>query len=188
MASKKGNIGPLLLLLGGGLLLMAGKKASAAPALSPAPGGTDQNGFPSDNNLGDMSLPRGIRNNNPGNIILTNIPWEGKIPTSQNTDGEYEQFTNIIYGIRAMIKNLYSYRDRGLDTITRIVSTWAPDDAATVNNYIAFVSENTRVNPENRFPLDNMDAFYKLVASMAYFENGRPAVSPSQFEKAMAIL
>lgn len=185
MAQKKNKTG-LLLLAGAAVLMFSGKSKAAGPSpngqIDPA------TGFPSDNNLGDMSLPRGIRNNNPGNIILTNIPWEGKIPTSQNTDGEYEQFTNIIYGIRAMIKNLYSYRDRGLDTITRIVSTWAPDDAATVNNYIAFVSENTRVNPENRFPLDNMDAFYKLVASMAYFENGRPAVSPSQFEKAMAIL
>ncbi|MCA9329527.1 hypothetical protein KDA11_02695, partial [Candidatus Saccharibacteria bacterium] len=34
--------------------------------------------------------PRGIRNNNPGNIRISNNQWRGKIPVSQNTDGSFE--------------------------------------------------------------------------------------------------
>ena len=36
--------------------------------------------------LGRKELTRGIRNNNPGNLVLTNIAWQGKIPNSQNTE------------------------------------------------------------------------------------------------------
>ena len=30
------------------------------------------------------NAPRGIRNNNPGNLIFTNIKWNGKLPKEQN--------------------------------------------------------------------------------------------------------
>lgn len=32
--------------------------------------------------------PRGIRNNNPANLIKTSIPWNGKL--ANNTDGRFE--------------------------------------------------------------------------------------------------
>lgn len=42
-------------------------------------------------------LPRGIRNNNPLNIKIGN-DWKGEVP---NTDGTFEQFESMEYGLRA---------------------------------------------------------------------------------------
>jgi hypothetical protein len=61
--------------------------------------------------------PRGIRNNNPGNIRLTRIDWEGKLLDSDNTDREFEQFVSPYFGLRAMARNLKSYQERGVTTI-----------------------------------------------------------------------
>ena len=36
--------------------------------------------------LNRTDLPRGIRNNNPGNLIYTTIAWEGKISYANNRD------------------------------------------------------------------------------------------------------
>jgi hypothetical protein len=39
--------------------------------------------------MGDGSenfIPRGIRNNNPGNIKKNNIEWEGLVPEDEQTD------------------------------------------------------------------------------------------------------
>ncbi|MEO6498293.1 MAG: hypothetical protein ABIN95_04740, partial [Mucilaginibacter sp.] len=71
--------------------------------------------------LGKSGLPRGMKNNNPGNIRRGATAWQGKIPLGQNTDGAFEQFTTYVYGIRAMIKNLLSYYRDGLNTVERII-------------------------------------------------------------------
>lgn len=104
--------------------------------------------------LGMKKLARGIRNNNPGNIRIGKTAWRGKIPISQNTDGEFEQFQTFALGVRAMIKNIQSYqRDRGINTIEQIIKTWAP--ASDNNNtvaYIAAVSMQSGLSPTQ--PLD----------------------------------
>lgn len=61
------------------------------------------------------NLSRGLRNNNPGNLILTSIGWDGKIPNAQNTDGTFEQFTSANYGIRANV----STGAKGVSTVVK---------------------------------------------------------------------
>jgi len=69
------------------------------------------------------ALPRGIRNNNPGNIRFTSVPWRGKVAWPDNTDIDcttgqivkaFEQFTSPLYGVRAMIKQIMTYMNRML--------------------------------------------------------------------------
>ena len=72
------------------------------------------------NYLNRTGLPRGIKNNNPLNIILTNIDWKGKIPKDQNTDQKFEQFENIAYGYRAAGRNLDTYFRSGKNTIRKL--------------------------------------------------------------------
>lgn len=55
-----------------------------------------------------MSEPRGIRNNNPGNIKKTSDKWEG-LNADQSKDDTFCQFSDAKYGIRAMAKLLYKY-------------------------------------------------------------------------------
>lgn len=140
--------------------------------------------------LGQANLPRGMRNNNPGNIRKGATPWKGKIPLNANTDGAFEQFSTYVYGIRAMVKNLQSYqRDRGLDSIQQIVSTWAP--AADNNDtaaYIAAVSIATGIPPTAAIDTSNRTTMRALVKAMSRVENGREAITDEQFNYAWTLL
>lgn len=50
-----------------------------------------------------MSIkPRGIRNNNPGNIRRNGDPWQGLAETQG--DKEFFTFTTPVYGIRALAR------------------------------------------------------------------------------------
>ena len=76
--------------------------------------------------LQNQSAPRGIRNNNPGNLVRTKIKWVGKIPFAESTDQKFEQFRSVEYGIRAMAADLLNDIDKGKNTIQKIVYEFAP--------------------------------------------------------------
>lgn len=71
-----------------------------------------------------MKVPRGIRNNNPGNIRHGRDAWQGM--AVDQPDSEFISFVDPRYGIRAMARILASYRSRGLVSINQIITTWAP--------------------------------------------------------------
>lgn len=138
--------------------------------------------------LGKIGLPKGMRNNNPGNIRVSSNAWQGKIPLSQNTDGAFEQFTTYAYGIRAMIKNLLSYYNDGINTLQSIIYKWAPPaDNNNTAAYVAFVANKTGYSPTQPLDLNNQTTMRKVVAAMAEVENGRPAVTTEQFNYAWSI-
>lgn len=173
MAAKKKNKkkdGSLtFLLLGavvfGGIALLSKDDSSNDP----------ENGSGNASSSGDQAgnLPRGLKNNNPLNLILTNIAWTGKIPNAQNTDGRFEQFYRPEDGYRAGIKNIHYYvNNLGRDSIATIIDLWneGPDD-----NYIAYVSERTGIPSKNKLSKSffyDKDQLWKLVQAMAEFENG----------------
>lgn len=139
--------------------------------------------------LGQSGLPKGMRNNNPGNIRVSSNAWQGKIPLSQNTDGAFEQFKAYVWGIRAMIKNLLSYYENGLNTLQSIIYKWAPpSDNNNTAAYVAFVANKTGFSPTQALDLRNQTTMRKVVMAMAEVENGRPAVTTEQFNYAWSIL
>ncbi|RMF21362.1 MAG: structural protein [Bacteroidetes bacterium] len=133
-------------------------------------------------------LPRGIRNNNPGNIkINPNNPWKGKVPEQWNSDGVFEQFWSYKWGVRAMIKLLLNYMDNGFRTIRAIVNRYAPNSENPTSQYIQFVSGRLGKDPDEPLTPD-FETLRQLVQAMAAFENGREAVSDRQFVDAWMLL
>lgn len=125
--------------------------------------------------------PRGIRNNNPLNIRIGNV-WLGEV--KENTDGEFEQFTSMIYGLRAAIVLLRRYICHyHLNTIAQIVSRWAPSSENNTRLYINFVSERLGIADDT--PLDIYDkvTICRLVEAMAYYEC-RSSIPIDAIEKA----
>lgn len=111
-------------------------------------------------------LPRGIRNNNPGNIE-DNTKFMGMV----GSDGRFAIYETPFYGIRAIGRQLKLYRDRdGINTIAGIISRWAPDTENDTANYIRFVSERAAV-PEFA-PLAPSD-YPNVIAAMIQLENGQ---------------
>jgi len=114
------------------------------------------------------NLPRGIRNNNPGNIKRNTIQWQGMRPIQ--TDPTFVQFVSPEYGFRAMAKILRSYERRGLISIAHIITTYAPSIENETQAYIDFVATRLGKNPDEPLNLDqDMPA---LLQAIATFENG----------------
>ncbi|MEH6353827.1 structural protein [Pseudomonas sp. 3JA] len=85
-----------------------------------------------------MSIPRGIRNNNPGNIDYNpKTKWVGQLPHDPAIEPRFCRFDRPENGIRALAKTLLTYsRKHGLNTAAAIIGRWAP---ASENNTAAYV-------------------------------------------------
>ena len=164
-----------------GLFLFAGFAKAGTDTNAPVPVG----GGPADIDLRSQpNLPRGMRNNNPGNLRRTSINWQGKVPHSESTDSAFEQFYKFKWGIRAMLKDLQNdYRVDGKRTLTALINAYAPPIENDTFLYIQDVAAWTGINPQFQFP--DTKAYWKpIVIAMARKENGRAdAITPAQFEQ-----
>ena len=112
-------------------------------------------------------LPRGIRNNNPGNIKFNSANnWLGKLTGSEKKDPTFEEFNQMKYGIRAALKLLNNYfYDKNKRTITDIIKTWSSGK----DSYINFVSNRTGI-PKNEYLMNN--DLIAIAEAIFYYENG----------------
>lgn len=116
-------------------------------------------------------LTRGLRNNNPGNIRISTIPWQGKV--SPNTDGSFEQFINIATGYRNLIKNLESYIGAGYNTIPKMINEWAPEeDGNDTAAYIQSVLDQTGLSSSAIIPVTDINTLKLVAAAISRVENG----------------
>jgi hypothetical protein len=119
----------------------------------------------------DSSLPRGLRNNNPLNIE------DGQFARSQpgyaGSDGRFAKFEAPEHGLAAANTLIDSYqRNHGLNTISGIVSRWAPSsDGNDTRAYAANVARQMGIGPNDPIPPEMRP---RLIAAMAQHENGRP--------------
>jgi hypothetical protein len=121
------------------------------------------------NYLGRKELTRGIRNNNPGNLVLTNISWQGKIPNTQNTDKHFEQFTEVKYGIRAMLRDLTNDIDKGKNTVRKLITEYAPPSENDTQKYIEVISKAVGLDPDQTIKI--VDAKFYLVIARAIIKH-----------------
>lgn len=116
------------------------------------------------------TTPRGIRNNNPLNIRIGNT-WLGERPNP--TDPAFEEFVSIEYGYRAAFCILRRYiRRYHKNTITAIVSTWAPANENNTQRYIDFVADKMQISPSDVIDYGDKVQMLRLVAAMQLMECG----------------
>jgi hypothetical protein len=126
--------------------------------------------------LDNSGLPRGLRNNNPGNIRISSaVTFTGEIQPSK--DNAFKQFSTIAYGYRAMFVLLYTYYSKyGLNTISKMINRWAPPTENVTSSYIANVSNYTGINKDTILSAHDGARMQKIVAAMSRIENGVMAV------------
>ena len=116
--------------------------------------------------------PRGLRNNNPGNIRQNSIRYSGEVQPSK--DAAFKQFQSMAYGYRAMFVVLHTYaRKYGIDTIERMISRYAPANENHTQAYIDAVSAESGVSATSHLTSTNADVMIPIVAAMA---PGKPAI------------
>lgn len=131
--------------------------------------------------LRNASYPRGMRNNNPGNLRISSSSWKGKVPTSKNTDGAFEQFDYYVWGVRAMIVLLRNYINRDkLNTIRKIMTKYAPPSENHTNTYAKWVAQKSGIGIDQPL-VANQQYLRPLVKAMAHYENGQEAVEDDMF-------
>lgn len=121
-----------------------------------------------------MSLPRGIRNNNPLNIRRSKDKWKGM--RAVQSDAQFCQFESLEWGWRAafwLLTRTYYHKYR-LFTIRAIVQKWAPAIENDTKAYIANVSRLTGIDPDEPIgiPSDQPARWIALGTAMAIQENG----------------
>ena len=140
--------------------------------------------------LNRTDLPRGLRNNNPGNLVKTSIPWEGKVPLSKNTDTRFEQFIELRYGIRAKMRDLITDINKGNNTITSLITEFAPEFENNTAAYIATVVKMTGLTAFSRIELTE-ETLISLCKAISLVENGTgftKYVTDQDYKDAIAIL
>ncbi|UUF13246.1 MULTISPECIES: hypothetical protein [Flavobacterium] len=141
--------------------------------------------------LNNPKVALGLRNNNPGNLRTTNIAWQGKIPLSQNTGKGFEQFENVYWGLRAMLKDLIHDINKGKNTVKLLISEYAPkSDNNDTDSYINSVAKTLGVTPTQKLTEINTKFLLKLVRAILQVELGKDhkLVTDTDIVKAITML
>lgn len=116
-------------------------------------------------------VPRGLRNNNPGNIRITKDKWKGL--REDQTDKDFFQFVSMPYGYRALIKTLQNYRKlHDCWTIGDFIRRYAPPTENHTTAYIRTVCDKMGVPPAYIPNTDDKQTMCMLAAAISYVENG----------------
>lgn len=103
-------------------------------------------------------VPRGVRNNNPGNIkelVGDKTNWQGERTTDD--DPTFEEFNTPEDGFRALARTLLTYQRRhNIRTPAAITARFAPGcDSNDEADYRAFLARHLHVGIDDEIDLTN---------------------------------
>jgi hypothetical protein len=123
-----------------------------------------------------MAPPRGIRNNNPGNLDKGS-PWQGLV--SNPSEPRFCTFKDAIWGIRALAVTLITYHDKrkardnsAIDTVREVIERWAPPIENNTAAYVNYVSKAVGVTPDMEVNLHDYSTIRPLLEAIIRHENG----------------
>ncbi|CAH6101414.1 lytic transglycosylase [Citrobacter koseri] len=128
-----------------------------------------------------QAAKRGERNNNPGNLNFARQAGA----TLESPGGRFARFETAYDGLRALSRQLMLYAGRGINSVEKIISTWAP--ASDNNNtaaYIQAVSQRLGVDPRVALNMNDPQTMSALMSSIIHHENGRNIYSRELIGKA----
>lgn len=126
----------------------------------------------------DRSAPRGIRNNNPGNL---NYVGQAGATKEEGPNGRFAVFSSMEEGIAALVKQLQRYSARGIDTIRELVNTYAPgSDGNDTGAYMGALAKALGINTDDKLDLSKPQQLAALVKGITNHENGAGRLSDAQ--------
>ncbi|UAN43389.1 transglycosylase (plasmid) [Enterobacter sp. JBIWA008] len=152
------------------------------------------NNIAADLNIGGSNAKnRNFRNNNPGNLVFAN--QEGASLEAANSNGEqrFAKFNTPEEGIRGLANQVSSYYEgtskaagyEKLQTVSSIISKWAPPNENNTNQYIKNVCDYLGVSPNEKIDASDPEVMTRLVRAIATKEGGNPAVNDGYIKDAL---
>lgn len=134
-------------------------------------------------NYQDPANPRGIRNNNPGNIDFNpRNPWNGQLGLELGVKNpRFARFDCPENGIRAIGRLLLNYRGRdgmpgvggkGIDTVRETISRWAPPGENDTEAYIQAIAKKLGVKPNDIIDVSNPRVLRVVIGGIIGHETG----------------
>lgn len=131
-----------------------------------------------------MTTPRGIRNNNPGNIDYNpRNQWDGQLGYEEDVPKpRFARFSEAKYGIRALAKLLINYRNKqgiegvgkpGIDTPLEFISRWAPANENNTRAYADAIAKRLGVKVTDVIDITNPATLKQVVIGIILHENGQ---------------
>lgn len=129
------------------------------------------------------SLPRGVRNNNPGNIDYNpRNAWQGQLGIEVGVaKPRFARFDSPKNGIRALGKLLINYRGKdgmpgvggkGIDTVLETINRWAPSNENDTQVYASAVAKRIGVRTTEPIDIRHPATLKGMVISIIIHENG----------------
>lgn len=143
----------------------------AAPASAPA-----VNANPRD--------PRGIRNNNPGNL---NYVGQAGATKESGANGRFAVFQTAEDGLRALADQLRRYGTRGINSVRAIISKFAPASENNTQAYIGSVSKGLGIGADSALDLNDPRVLQSLMGAIIKVENGKNPYSAEQIAAASGV-
>lgn len=139
-----------------------------------------------------MTVTRGVRNNNPGNIDRGQ-DWQGlatptEMTPAQKAEKRFAVFRSPEYGIRALVKLLQTYQSKHrLKTIRGIINRWAPPVENDTGAYARAVAKAVGVGPDDPIDMRDRKTAAALVSAIIAHENSGFRYAAAVFEKGLAL-
>lgn len=105
----------------------------------------------------DQVLPAPLRNNNPGALM---------------PGGKLASYPTMEAGLQGLDDNLSRYGQQGINTLSGVISKWAPPNENDTQAYIKDVSGRLGISPAQKIDLSNPVVRQALSTAIAIHENG----------------
>lgn len=125
--------------------------------------------------------PRGIRNNNPGNVKRTTIQWAG-MAKDQSKDSVFIIFKAPEFGIRCIVRILKTYqkifsKENRLFSLRNIITRYAPNNENDTKSYMNFVAERLGISIDTPIDIKDKTTLLILLKAIIQRENGQQPYS-----------
>lgn len=116
-------------------------------------------------------MSRGLDNNNPGNIRLSQVRYRGEVRPSR--DPEFREFESMEWGYRALFVLLDTYRIRhGINTLRGMINRWAPPSENDTPAYLRTAVRMTGFDPDTPLDTRSRATMIPVAKAISRVENG----------------
>lgn len=158
--------------------------------------GSDSGGGATASGSGDYTsnpkgVTRGERNNNPGNLNFARQAGARR----ENGSGRFAAFSSEIDGLKALYNQLKLHftgrsikskqAGHALQTISQIITAWAPENENDTAAYIQRVSKKLGIGANQKLNFNDSKTVTELMKAIVSVENGRNRYSDDLYYKAI---